>query len=254
VMLNLLSNGIKYNREGGSVTISIEDVPGDRVMLMVTDTGKGIAQDKLANVFSPFDRLGAEQTSIEGTGLGLTLSKLLVEAMGGTLGVESEPWVGSTFMVGLPASEAADVGAGSSKGNGAPPITTGDTTAVTILYIEDNLSNFKLVERLLGRRGNVRLLAAMDGSLGLELALQHRPDLILLDLHLPIMDGQEVLVRLKEDPVGSEIPVVVVSADATAKRVETLLAMGAVAFLTKPLEVKRFMAVVDDALSGKVVA
>jgi CheY-like chemotaxis protein len=230
----------------------MEDVPGDRVMLMVTDTGKGIAEDKLAHVFSPFDRLGAEQTSIEGTGLGLTLSKLLVEAMGGTLGVESEPWVGSTFMVGLRASEATDAEPESSRGNGRPAVAADDSTGATILYIEDNLSNFKLVERLLGPRGNVRLLAAMDGSLGFELARQHRPDLILLDLHLPIMEGEEVLLRLKDDPVTGEIPVVVVSADATAAKVETLLAMGATAFLTKPIEVKRFTAIVDDALSGRI--
>ena len=141
-----------------------------------------------------------------------------------------------------------------SEGNGAGPAAARDSADATVLYIEDNLSNLKLVERILDRRGDVRLLAAMEGSLGLELARQHRPDLILLDLHLPIMDGQEVLLRLKEDPVTGELPVVVVSADATAARVETLLATGATAFLTKPLDVKRFMAIVDDALGEKVPA
>jgi CheY-like chemotaxis protein len=255
VMLNLLSNGIKYNREGGSVTVSLEEVSGDRVMIMVRDTGKGIPEHKLAQVFSPFDRLGAEQTSIEGTGLGLTLSKMLVEGMGGTLAVESEPWVGSTFIVTLPASEPAIAGAPVAEDDGTPSaIATGRSGGATILYVEDNLSNFRLVERLLHGRAEVRLMAAMEGNLGLELARQHRPDLILLDLHLPVMDGQEVLRRLKADPATSAIPVVIVSADATRSRVEDLLASGADAFLTKPLDVKRFMAVMDDALSERVAA
>jgi PAS domain S-box-containing protein len=255
VMLNLLSNGIKYNQEGGSVTVSLEDVPDERVLLMVRDTGRGIPESKLAQVFVPFDRLGAEQTSIEGTGLGLTLSKLLVEAMGGTLSVESEPWVGSTFMVGLPASEAVAVGAVSNRGNGSlAAIGSSAPVDATILYVEDNLSNFKLVDRLLSQRSTVRLLTAMEGSLGLELARQHHPDLILLDLHLPVMDGREVLRRLKEDPATSEIPVVVVSADATTSSVEQLLGAGAAAFITKPLDVKRFMAVVEDALRERIAA
>jgi PAS domain S-box-containing protein len=255
VMLNLLSNGIKYNQDGGSVTVSAEPVPDERVLLMVRDTGRGIPESQLAQVFVPFDRLGAEQTSIEGTGLGLTLSKLLVEAMGGTLSVESEPWVGSTFMVGLPASEAASVGADSGRGNGSVAlIGPSEPVDATILYVEDNLSNFKLVDRLLSERSRVRLLTAMEGSLGLELARQHHPDLILLDLHLPVMDGREVLRRLKEDSATSEIPVVVVSADATTASVEQLLAAGACAFITKPLDVKRFMAVVEDALSERIAA
>jgi CheY-like chemotaxis protein len=255
VMLNLLSNGIKYNRKGGSVTVSLDDGPDGNVLIAVTDTGRGIPEDKLAHVFSPFDRLGAEQTSIEGTGLGLTLSKLLVEAMGGALGVESEPSVGSTFTVSFPESEAApELAERRRPTEAAIALDSHGHSAATILYIEDNLSNFNLVERLLAQRPNVTLLAAMDGSLGLELARQHRPDLILLDLHLPIMEGQEVLARLKEQESTSGIPVVVVSADATASRVEALLDAGADAFLTKPLEVKRFMAVVDDALGAKVAA
>jgi PAS domain S-box-containing protein len=255
VMLNLLSNGIKYNRDGGSVTVSLDDGPDGHVLIAVRDTGKGIPEDKLAHVFSPFDRLGAEQTSIQGTGLGLTLSKLLVEAMGGTLGVESELSVGSTFTVGFPASEAGPAKPTRHETNGAvTQLASREQASATVLYIEDNLSNYSLVERLLAQRPNIAMLAAIDGGLGLELARQHRPDLILLDLHLPIMEGQEVLARLKADEATSDIPVVVVSADANASRVEALLDSGADAFLTKPLDVKRFMAVVDDALGAKVAA
>jgi PAS domain S-box-containing protein len=254
VLLNLLSNGIKYNREGGSVTVSLEAEPAGRVAIKVRDTGQGIPADNLAHVFSPFNRLGAEQTSIEGTGLGLTLSKLLVEAMGGTLGVESEPDVGSTFAVGLAVGEAIDDGARVAGSDSAVAAGPRPPIDATILYVEDNLSNFKLVERLLVDRASVRLLTAMDGNLGLELARQHQPDLILLDLHLPVMDGPELLRRLKAEPVTSSIPVVIVSADATPARVQEMLDAGAAAFLTKPLDLKDFMAVVDDALGARVAA
>jgi CheY-like chemotaxis protein/anti-sigma regulatory factor (Ser/Thr protein kinase) len=255
VLLNLLSNGIKYNREGGSVTISLAEATGERALIVVQDTGKGIHGDKLANVFSPFDRLGAEQSSIEGTGLGLTLSKLLVEAMDGTLNVESEVDVGSTFIVALHPSRPA-------AGHDVSPVQQANGAAVaqngsegpTVLYVEDNPSNVKLVERLLAERANIRLLTAMHGNLGLELARQHKPDLVLLDLHLPVMEGQEVLRRLKADEATRGIPVVVVSADATPARVSEVLAAGATAFLTKPLEVQRFMAVVDEALIQEVPA
>ncbi len=255
VLLNLLSNGIKYNRDGGSVAISLDQASGDHVLIVVKDTGRGIPDDKLAYVFSPFDRLGAEQTSIEGTGLGLTLSKLLVEGMGGTLTVESEAGVGSSFIVGLGPSEAAVERVESHEHQAAAPTVAANGSAgPTVLYIEDNLSNFKLVERLLAGREQVRLLTAMEGNLGLELARQHMPDLILLDLHLPVMDGQEVLRRLQADRATSDIPVVVVSADATPARVADVLAGGATAFLTKPLDVQRFMVVVDEALSARVAA
>jgi signal transduction histidine kinase/ActR/RegA family two-component response regulator len=253
VLLNLLSNGIKYNRPNGSVRISLEALSTERVLILVTDTGRGIAEDKLAQVFSPFDRLGAEQTTIEGTGLGLTLSKHLVEAMGGTLGVESEPWIGSTFIVGLAAATGSGAAADHAAAELAP--TGGDGAeagAATVLYVEDNLSNFKLVEKVLKKRGEVRLLTAMEGALGLQLARQHRPDLILLDLHLPGMDGEELLRRLNEDPVTAAIPVLAVSADATRARVERVLTGGARAFITKPLDVERFLALVDDALREKV--
>jgi PAS domain S-box-containing protein len=252
VLLNLLSNGIKYNRQGGSVRISLEAPSPERLLILVTDTGHGIPEDKLAHVFIPFDRLGAEQTTIEGTGLGLTLSKHLVEAMGGTLGVESEPWIGSTFIVGLAAANGSEAAAQDRSGEWATALSNGAAGAATVLYVEDNLSNFKLVEKLLKRRGEVRLLTAMEGALGLQLARQHRPDLILLDLHLPGMDGEELLRRLSEDPATAAIPVLVVSADVTRARVERVLTAGARAFITKPLDVERFLALVDDALREKV--
>jgi PAS domain S-box-containing protein len=253
VMLNLLSNGIKYNREGGSVRITLEQPSPSRVLVLVTDTGRGIPESKLAFVFSAFDRLGAEHTTIEGTGLGLTLSKHLVEAMGGTLDVESEPWIGSTFVVGLTAAPREGMHAeGVADQSGGVAVNGSSNGAATVLYVEDNLSNFKLVERVFKKRGEVRLLTAMEGGIGLELARQHHPDLILLDLHLPGMDGEEMLRRLKGDPVTADIPVLAVSADATTSRVERVLAAGARSFVTKPLDVNRFLELVDDALCQKV--
>jgi PAS domain S-box-containing protein len=254
VLLNLLSNGIKYNRQGGAVRVSLESVSPERVLILVTDTGRGIPEDKLAKVFSPFDRLGAERSTIEGTGLGLTLSKLLVEAMGGTLGVESEPWIGSSFIIGLAPAEAPLAGPELDRALEPVPVTEASSTTASVLYVEDNVSNLKLAEQILRKRPEIKLLAALDGGLALELARQHHPELILLDLHLPGLPGEEVLRQLKDDPATFEIPVVAVSADATSERVEAVLAAGAEAFLTKPLDVSRFLSVIDEALRERVGA
>jgi PAS domain S-box-containing protein len=254
VFLNLLSNAIKYNREGGSVTLSLEEPASGRALILVTDTGMGIHQSKLEQVFVPFDRLGAEETGVEGTGLGLTLSKLLVEAMNGTLEVESEPYIGSTFIVGL---EKAEPQTGRvetlAELDSAPPAGI-DGRSATVLYVEDNLSNLRLVERLLESVGGVTLIPSLEGNLALDLARQHRPDLVLLDLHLPGIDGEAVLEQLKADPTLSDIPIVVVSADATPSRVERVLAKGAQQFLTKPLDVRRFLEVVNETLTPRLAA
>jgi CheY-like chemotaxis protein/anti-sigma regulatory factor (Ser/Thr protein kinase) len=255
VLLNLLSNAIKYNREGGTVTVSLAEPASGRALILVTDTGMGIPQEKLEQVFVPFDRLGAEDTGVDGTGLGLTLSKLLVEAMNGTLDVESEPYIGSTFVVGLQKASAPAAAAVPLDGNAElAPDGRGNGARATVLYVEDNLSNLRLVERLFEPHGGVTLIPAMEGKLGLELARQHHPDLILLDLHLPGIDGEAVLEQLKADPGLREIPVIVVSADATSSRVERVLASGAQAFLTKPLNVRRFLEVVNETMSPPVAA
>jgi signal transduction histidine kinase/CheY-like chemotaxis protein len=254
VLLNLLSNAIKYNRDGGSVTVSLVDNSRSDLLIHVADTGQGLSEKQLTKLFDPFERVGAELTSIEGTGLGLTLSKLLVEAMGGTLAVESEPSVGTTFMIKLALAEAPSATAAGfaestdASANGSPGKTG------TILYVEDNLANFELVEQIVSERPELELLAAMQGSLGLELARRHHPDLILLDLHLPDIQGDEVLRSLRHDPATREIPVVVVSADATAGQIKRLIEAGAHDYLTKPLDVTRFLEVVDEALSARIEA
>jgi signal transduction histidine kinase/ActR/RegA family two-component response regulator len=246
VLLNLASNAVKYNREGGSVTFSSTPVADGLLELRIADTGYGIAPEHLSRVFTPFDRLGADQMQVEGTGIGLSLSKRLVDLMGGEMGVESTPGEGTIFWVRLSQAE--------SPLSPLPPESDATVRraatwkrSVTLLYIEDNLSNLKLIERvLLGRP--VRVLAAMQGELGLELAREHAPDLILLDLHLPGMGGEEVLARLRQEPRTATIPVIVLSADATPGRIQRLLASGAKSYLTKPLDVDKFLWQIDDIL------
>ncbi len=246
VLLNLLSNAVKYNRPDGTVRISCQPAGTAALRIGVTDEGQGIRPAQEHRLFAPFDRLGAEAGTTEGTGLGLALSKALVEAMGGTIGVDSTVGVGSRFWFELP--EAAPVTVGPEVVADATT-ATGATVSGTILYIEDNLSNFRLIERALALRAKIRLLPAMLGRLGLDLAREHRPDLVLLDLHLPDMSGEELLARLRADPATRDIPVIVLSADATLGQVERLLADGARAYLTKPLDIGEFLALVDDVLA-----
>jgi PAS domain S-box-containing protein len=242
VLLNLLSNAVKYNREGGGVTVSCEERSERRVRLGVTDTGSGIAPEMLERLFTPFDRLGAERGDTEGTGLGLALSRRLVEAMGGRLLVDSRPG-GTTFTVELSATDGPVI---PTQVDTTSSQTETPTTHGTVLYIEDNVANLRLLERILSRRPGVTLVSAMQGSQGLELARAHRPDVIILDLHLPDISGDEVLVRLRDDRRTREIPVVILSADATPGQVTRLLARGARAYVTKPLEVSRLLALLDE--------
>jgi len=247
VLLNLLSNAVKYNRPRGSVTVRWTEAPGGGLRIEVTDEGPGIPPEMMDRLFVPFERLGAEGTGVEGTGLGLALSKRLMEAMGGALGVDSAPGRGSTFFIELPLAEAP--GASEEETEAAGPLPSGGPKrAHTLLYIEDNTANLKLIERALTFRPDLGLLSAMQGSLGLDLARQHQPDLILLDLHLPDISGEELLRHLQGDPRTRDIPVIVISADATPGQVRKLLAAGARAYLTKPLDMHRFFVVVNDAL------
>ena len=249
VLLNFLSNAIKYNREGGTVTLSYSAPAPGRLRLEVIDTGPGIPPDGLERLFAPFERLGAEQAGIEGTGLGLALSKRLVEAMGGRLGAESTLGRGSTFWIELAVAESPvkrltrdDLAEPASAGG------DGSSKAGIVLYVEDNLSNVQLIKRLLVHRPKVRLLPIMQGRLALDLASQHNPDLILLDLQLPDIPGDEVLRRLRETPETRHIPVIVISADATPGQIDRLRAAGAWQYLTKPFDVKKFLSLLDEAL------
>ena len=245
ILLNLLSNAVKYNREAGTASVSAS-VDGDRVRIEVADTGAGIPSEKLALMFTPFERLGAEQTGIEGTGLGLALSKRLAAEMGGTLTVESKVDHGTVFHVTLPwcdgqaAHEAAAPRA---------PIATANYTG-SILYIEDNAPNVVLMERLLTRRPGVRLKHAQDGHSGLEMLKGEKPSLVILDLHLSDMPGEEVLRRIWSDPSTRKVPVAVLSADATGGSQRRLRASGAIAYLTKPFDIAEVLRLIDEVVGG----
>ncbi|MHB8330321.1 MAG: hybrid sensor histidine kinase/response regulator, partial [Acidimicrobiales bacterium] len=252
VLLNLISNAVKYNRPGGRVDIACEPSGPGRLRLAVADTGRGIRAQDLGRVFEPFDRLGAEQSGVEGSGVGLSLSKHLVEHMGGVLDVDSVPEVGSTFFVELPlAVITADhfVSGRSPKSDGRAPASA----VFRVLLVEENLASLDLVERVLSRRPGVEVLSAMQGRLGLDLAREHRPDLILVDLHLPDMPGTAVLERLGEDEATAGIAVAVLSAEVPAHQMRRLLGRGVAGHMAKPIDVRALLSLVDAvrAASGK---
>lgn len=240
VIVNLLANAVKYNRDGGSVTVRVIRAG----LVEVTDTGLGIAPDNLAKVFSPFERLGAEQTGIEGAGLGLALTKHLVEAMEGTIAVESRVGEGSSFRVGLPVCDAPELDVLGGEISLTPAAARSDRT---VLYVEDNLSNVKLVEEIFRHRPEVTLLIAMNGAIALEIAREQRPDVVLLDLHLPDMGGEDVLRELRADARTAQMSIIVLSADATQDQVRRLLGHGANQYLTKPFDIPSLLHAVDSA-------
>jgi PAS domain S-box-containing protein len=253
VLLNLLTNGVKYTGEGGAVMVTCQIVE-EKVRLAVHDTGIGIAPDKLARVFTPFDRLGAEKSGIEGTGLGLALSQRLVHAMRGKIGVDSIIGQGSIFWLEFGRTESPSNALAKEKTVSSRRSRPKNVKQRSVLYIEDNLSNLTLVEQLLREDGGIHLLTAMQGRIGLDLARQHSPDLILLDLHLPDMPGWEVLDALQSNEATRNIPTVVVSADATAGQLKRLLDAGARNYITKPIDVTQFYRVMDQTVTKESCA
>src|ERR1051326_8726476 len=217
------------------------------IRVSIRDTGAGIPPEGLTKLFTPFERLGADQQNIEGTGLGLTFAKSFAEAMGGSVGVSSAVGHGSTFWVDLRLTESSPL-ASLALEEPLMPIETGDHSSRKILYVEDNVSNRELVERALRHRPMYQLIAVARGEEGVAAARQHQPDLIILDLHLPDIWGDEILRRLQLDPVTAAIPVIMLSADATPLQVERLLAAGAKDYLTKPIDIRHLLRVVDERL------
>ncbi|AZF16072.1 ATP-binding protein [Pseudomonas sp. R3-18-08] len=248
VLLNLLSNAIKYNRRDGQVSLEI-GIQGQRISVSVCDTGNGIAADHIGQLFKPFERLGADP-NVEGSGLGLALSKSLLENMDGQLKVQSQPGIGSRFTLELPFVRMAHVHSGAAPGiepelqRPAPIVSTFQGK---VLCIEDNLSSLALIETLLQRRPGIRLLSSMQGQLGLDLAAQHAPQLILLDVALPDIDGLKVLQRLRQSPISRDTPVLMITADASDLTRHALLQAGATAVLNKPINVPGFLAHLDQA-------
>jgi signal transduction histidine kinase/CheY-like chemotaxis protein len=247
VLINLLSNAIKYNHPTGTATVTVEHRPDGRVRVRVIDTGRGIAPASLGKLFIPFERLDAAQAGFEGTGLGLALSRHLMQSMGGTLDVSSQPGKGSTFWFDLPAADPAVID--------QPPADDTELLATRrypsmkrVLYVEDVVENVRLVEQILAHRPSVTLDSAGFAGAALDLAREHRPDLVLLDLHLPDMPGEQLLGLLREVPGARDIPVVVLSADATQHHIDQLHAAGISAYLTKPIAVRELLRTLDALL------
>ncbi|TAN66087.1 MAG: response regulator [Methylobacter sp.] len=246
VLLNLLSNAVKYNREQGSVYITCRLVAESRVRIAVRDNGRGIAADALPSLFKAFERIESAYDGIEGSGIGLALSKRLTEAMNGTIGVESVAGVGSTFWIELPAAEAKDYAPADS---GAGVLTQNSYVAAhTVLYIEDNPANLRLVQKIISTHTRLLLLDARTAEQGLDIARTHHPALILLDINLPGMSGFEALRRLQDDPFTSDIPVIAISANAMERDIKKGVAAGFSDYLTKPLDIPKLLAVLDSVL------
>jgi len=251
-LLNLLANAIKYNREGGSVRLDVRPEGEDRLRIRVMDTGPGIAAGRQAELFQPFNRLDIEGSDIEGTGIGLTITQRIVEMMGGSVGVDSEVGMGSTFWIELPRESMADATLDheSPAGDGTTLAQRMDAVQHTVLYIEDNPVNIKLIAQILGRYKHIHLLTAHTPELGIELALTRRPELILLDINMPGMDGYQVLEVFKADARLRAIPVVAVTANAMARDIERGKAAGFTEYLTKPIDITGFFNMLDCCLSG----
>ena len=249
ILINLLSNAIKYNRVGGTVVVECTATSPERIRISVKDTGPGLSPEKLAQLFQPFNRLGQEARGEEGTGIGLVMTKRLVELMGGVIGVESAVGVGSVFWVELVRAGEPQLAVGATEAAALTPARVRNDAALrSLLYVEDNPANLKLVEQLIARRPNMHLLTAGDAMLGIELARKHQPEVILMDINLPGMSGIGALRILREDPLTRHIPVLAISANAMPHDIYKGLQAGFFRYLTKPIKVIEFMEAVDVAL------
>ena len=250
VLLNLLSNAIKYNRDGGAVVVDCSASAPDLLRLSVQDTGMGLKPEQLAMLFQPFNRLGQESGAQEGTGIGLVVTKRLVELMGGVIGVSSSQGVGSMFWIELRAAAplpplreaevARTLESATARAAGSP---------LTVLYVEDNPANLKLVEEIISFRPDLRLLSAPDGHLGIELARAHLPDLILMDINLPGVNGLDALRILRSDSRTTHIPVIALTANAMPRDLEKGIAAGFFRYLVKPINIDEFTEAINSTLA-----
>jgi len=252
IVINLLSNAIKYNQSSGRVTVDYTVISSDRIRISFKDTGAGLSPEKMAQLFQPFNRLGQEAGSVAGTGIGLVVTKQLVELMGGVLGVDSKVGEGSVFWVELRSTPAPELKTIAPE-HAAPKLAIRplDAPQKILLYIEDNPANMRLVERLIDRRTDIKLLKAVDGLQGIALAKSSLPDVILMDINLPGISGIDALKALQEDLATAHIPVVAISANAMSRDIEVGRQLGFFRYLTKPIVVEEFMTTLELALRLK---
>jgi CheY-like chemotaxis protein/nitrogen-specific signal transduction histidine kinase len=249
VLINLLFNAIKYNKPGGTVVVECTPSPLESIRISIRDTGAGLSAEQLAQLFQPFNRLGKEAGAEEGTGIGLVVTKRLVELMGGAIGAESAVGAGSVFWIDLPLTTAPQLAVREAERAAlARPQAPDGTPLRTLLYVEDNPANLELVEQLIARRPDLRLLSAADGNLGIEFARAYLPEVILMDINLPGISGIEVMKLLRADPSTARIPIIALSANAVPRDIQKGLDAGFFNYLTKPIKVNQFMDALDVAL------
>jgi signal transduction histidine kinase/ActR/RegA family two-component response regulator len=248
VLINLLTNAIKYNRTQGTVEVKCTGTP-ERIRISIKDSGAGLPPDKLAQLFQPFNRLGQEAGAEQGTGIGLILAKRLVELMGGEIGVESTVGVGSEFWIELSRDVTPQLVDGNTLPTERVPQAQVNTSQRTLLYVEDNPANLMLVEHIIEEHSQLRMLSARDGKLGIELARAHLPDVILMDINLPVINGVEAMKILRKDSATAHIPIIALSANAMPRDIEMGMAAGFFRYLTKPIKFNELLNSVDDALA-----
>jgi CheY-like chemotaxis protein len=249
VLINLLNNAIKYNRPEGSVVVEYTLSPPNSIRIGVRDTGEGLAPEQLAQLFQPFNRLGKEASAEEGTGIGLVVTRRLIELMGGTIGADSTVGVGSVFWFELSLTSAPLPAVLETEHVTLMPSQVTDGTPLrTLLYVEDNPANLELIEQLIARRPDLRLLSAGDGNLGLEFARVYLPEVILMDINLPGMSGLDAMKILRADPLTAHIPIIAISANALPHDVEKAIKAGFFKYITKPIKVIEFMEALDATL------
>jgi signal transduction histidine kinase/CheY-like chemotaxis protein len=249
VLINLLFNAIKYNQPGGHVTLECTLSPPDAIRISVRDTGPGLSIAQRAQLFQPFNRLGQESGAEEGTGIGLVVTKRLVHLMGGQIGVDSTPGVGSVFWIQMALTTTPQLAAHEDTHADPPrPAALPGAPLHTLLYVEDNPANLELVELIIGRRSDLRLLSAADASLGIEFARVYQPEVILMDINLPGISGIEAMKILRADPSTAHIPIIALSANAVPRDIQRGLEAGFLSYLTKPIKVNQLLDALDAAL------
>lgn len=251
VLLNLLSNAVKYNNENGKIIIDYQPEKNNQTRISVTDTGDGISLEGQSQLFKAFNRLGVEQNQIEGSGIGLVITKNIIELMGGNIGVDSQPDKGSTFWFELPTAALLPEQENMKKNSEDMSKEISLDHEYTVLYIEDNPANLRLVAQLLGRMNNIHMWSAHEPLLGLELAAEHKPDLILLDINLPGMDGHSVLKQLRLREETRDTPIIAISANAMPKDIEKSMEAGFDDYITKPINVEALLQSVNERLMDK---